>query len=80
MPHLETFVMKNLTRRRVLQSAAALNGFRRQLGQVFTRCDLWMTPTTPFAASDESLLSACFCSRSYGEMVSRSCCFITAIR
>lgn len=33
-----------------LQSTAALNGFRRQLGQIFTRCDVWVTPTTPTVA------------------------------
>jgi amidase len=33
-----------------LQSIARLNAFRRQLGQVFTRCDVWVTPTTPTVA------------------------------
>lgn len=33
-----------------LAAMAALNTARRQLGAVFTRCDVWLTPTTPRAA------------------------------
>lgn len=33
-----------------LQSMAGLNEFRRQLGQIFMHCDVWLTPTTPTVA------------------------------
>ena len=33
-----------------LATMAAPNTARRQLGVVFTRCDVWLTPTTPRVA------------------------------
>ncbi|MCL4765369.1 MAG: amidase [Hyphomicrobiaceae bacterium] len=37
---------KSITPERFLTAMGALNAARRHLGRIFTRCDVWMTPTT----------------------------------
>jgi len=37
---------KTITPERFLTAMSALNAARRHLGRIFTRCDVWLTPTT----------------------------------